>query len=141
MQQELMLRLIKNNKIVGFMNIVDGELYYHEETDEWEWLTGNDIYIFYDSFELGVKVLDTWWFAGDIVFDNAKNTEGTIIYDQNGWGITYAIPGNLYGIHWNDYKKLGTIHDALSDEEMAKINADIMKISEEFARNIGDAIP
>lgn len=116
-QQEMMLRLLNKGIIVGEMQIENGEVYYHEYVDEWEWLTANDIYILWDSFELGVKVGETWYFSGDIL----EITDTMFPFDETE---TFMIDDNLFiklgkdKIHITEleknkwkFKKLGTIHD------------------------------
>ncbi len=107
MQSELRLRLLKDEEIVGqkwtltlddasgyvsFMeyndpsicadlsgdSLVDIYLYAGEE----EWIFGA---IDYDSFELGIKVGEEWWFEGDIVQRGTHKYELIYNSDSGGW--------------------------------------------------------
>jgi len=111
-----MLRLIKDNRIVGYE--------YHYEDD----ITGN-IYLYrskdisfpqdftefmrleHDSFELGIKVGDEWIFEGDILHNLQAEYDCTLVYDKQGWGIMYDEIGEIFTVHWDDLMKIGTIHD------------------------------
>ena len=72
-QTELMLRLIFCNKIVGYMQIYNGEIYYqYNNTNAYINPLKHQVPLsstppLYDSIELGIKVGDDWIFPGDII--------------------------------------------------------------------------
>ena len=63
-QTELRLRLIKDGKIVGYERHINGKRWHAEiPIGEYGW---EEVKIDHDSFELGIKVENKWWFEGDI---------------------------------------------------------------------------
>ncbi len=83
MQKEMMLRLIKEDKIIGYMFITPMGLLFAEDINDWlEGLTldvggfyptnPSEYVIKHDAFEQGIKVGDEWVF-GQFV----KRTDGT----------------------------------------------------------------
>lgn len=70
-QTEMMLRLIKDGKIVGYENHFqdfEGEIqtFYgieiNKRTEMVELNKKTDVPMIHDSFEFGIKVGDKWWF-------------------------------------------------------------------------------
>jgi len=78
-QTELILRLLKDNKIVGYeyrnpFSTSTKIIYIHhfdklpiDHSRGYNTITGGGNVIYYDSFELGMKVGDLWFFDGDLV--------------------------------------------------------------------------
>jgi len=62
-QNELMLRLIRNNTIVGYEWHVKGEVFY-SNTNDMKW---SNCKIEHDTFEFGIKHGINWFFEGDKV--------------------------------------------------------------------------
>ena len=83
---ELMLRLIKDGKIVGYKWFCKGEEGYSHKrnymfSDLIEW----------DFVELGIKVGDEWYFDGDrLCFEDGETKlTGTIKWYLNRWLVFY----------------------------------------------------
>lgn len=64
-QTEMMFKLLKDGKITSLLSISNGDISYTRGGDPkiWDWVVG----IQFDSFELGIKVGDEWWFEGNII--------------------------------------------------------------------------
>ena len=116
MAQELMLRLISGNKIVGYELHSIGLCFQGDSPESCSFEVYGDTegeYILYDSLELGVKVGETWFFSGDVV----ENVHGKceLFFD----GFSFAIKtqtGNIFyfdGLLQKDAKKIGTIHEVI----------------------------
>lgn len=127
-QTELMLRLIKNKKIVGYeLHDCENECIWHSKNvDAREW--GEDIfhngdfdefYIEHDSFELCIKDGDELWFEGDKLkwVDRDGNVhEGIIEYqDIEGWLVYEKEITGLWGLYEDvmegNPECIGTIYD------------------------------
>lgn len=113
---ELMLRLLKDEKIVGYRRItttdefsIDGKL----------WVNWNEEMFYnlslrtYDSFELGMKQDDgTWWFTGDIIVsDEYPDDQATIgasskLLWKHG---SIGKPGYLWELY--NGKRISNIHE------------------------------
>ncbi len=145
---ELMLRLIKDGKIVGYEWHIDGLIQHTEQGDwfnrsgspddilysaEYSMITGiisHPEYIKHDSFDLGIKVGDEWYFTRDILRITTEYSEydteitmnnGCHIFDYktddyDTWlfGIINEVGGLGEGIY--SWKRIGTIYDEVSDE-------------------------
>ena len=120
MQRELCLRLIKDGKIVGYELHRDKNIYHFEQIRNEELpchiLEASRIQeylIDYDSFELGIKVGDEWWFEGDIFSSEYGGL--TLVYKEEWscWGFRNESAGFLYsGVLINSvFKRIRTIHD------------------------------
>ena len=75
MAQELMLRLISRNKIVGYELHSKGLCFQGDSPESCSFEVYGDTegeYILYDSLELGVKVGETWIF-GELIYDEKFN--------------------------------------------------------------------
>lgn len=75
---ELCLRLIGDGKPVGYEYHVVGVIFHYYEMPPPKGITkaitiDNNSYIKHDSFDLGIKVEDKWWFAGDIGREISKS--------------------------------------------------------------------
>jgi hypothetical protein len=131
-QTELMLRLIKDNKRVGYEwhgLFEEGSdqcppymitLHYEpSKKDNCGTLSDMVNPISHDSFELGIKVGGVWWFEGDRAIDTSNGLKGTVVYDEDGWGFTYdnrEIPNtigtsDLHDVLWEELEPIGNIHD------------------------------
>jgi len=123
MQTEMMLRLIKDDKIVGYleisrrtdldkMSIMFFENYDHEHD------TAVDRPPF-DFFELGIEVDDVWWFEGDkakwdgkgiprrsftVIWDNRQKCFNRLYHDTNE-------ESSWTGISFEGYIRDGSIHE------------------------------
>ena len=67
--KELCLRLIKDGKIVGYESITGGlrvQMHGDKPFDTPDNIAF-DGFIFHDSFDMGIKVGDEWWFENDII--------------------------------------------------------------------------
>lgn len=118
--QELMFRLIRDNKIVGYLkhdcnNIIG---LFNTSIN----FNGFDGLIDYDSFELGINVGDSWWFSGDLLYDPLHNVTHELIYDGiNGWKEMckdYKSPIEVWV--WlieriDRIKVIGNIHENIQD--------------------------
>ena len=127
---EMMLRLIKDRKIVGYELKYCGRIYYGTDMDNLKIkillsnTRANKSYEGtsyavpgYDSFELGIKVGDEWWFEGDkielgdhyIGDCRHKKKNHTIIYDEGAFWFgcepCEVICGNIKA------KRTGSIHE------------------------------
>ena len=120
-QTELILRLLKDNKIVGYEYRnpfststkiiyihhfdklpIDHSRGYSDHSRGYNTITGGGNVIYYDSFELGIKVGDEWFFDGDLVDYGDGVSRNLILY------ITTL--GELEHV-----KRIGTIHDEGKD--------------------------
>ena len=120
-QTEMMFRLLKDGKIVGFerkaldtylTNIEKKILTTYQrgiEKDS-EWINDIDI-IEHDSIELGIKVGDEWWFEGDRVLWN-NEYEGILKYNPKR-GFYFDLGGDGYSTFdtKHDYCKIDNIHE------------------------------
>ena len=119
---ELMLRLILNDKIVGYEWHKDNKIYVtytnhplgKDPMRQYEWFNIQRHHIKYNSFELGVKVDENYLFEGDkgILFFAGKEKTVTLVFD--GYQFAFATEGQgfYYFPEYNhDFKLLGTIHD------------------------------
>lgn len=129
MQTELMIRLIKDDKIIGCMK-------FEPDKHSGDIMVSSPICGF-DAFELGIKPegQDEWWFDGDrieVAFSTwgiedvdqkAQNSntkyrlmQGTIYQHLNG---SFMIHWDNHDLHvelycaalWAGFKRIGTIHD------------------------------
>lgn len=141
-QTEQMLRLIKDGKIVGrewkltvksakkvlgedcsnknFPDLSDNiiiTIHIHDKISLWGF---GAFHLSYDSFELGIKVGDEWWFKGDRVrrtrLSNIPDTDGELKHDGYRWVIIPDLPGDMpyYIFEATDlkgWKRIGNIHE------------------------------
>ncbi len=127
--KELMLRLIKDGKIAGFLFYCGGmEIVYSEDGTDWY-----PEFIPHDSFNMGIEVGGEWLFAGDIV-EREHDSWGSVIniikvkatgilkyqthnYDQ-GW-IIERLTGEEWAFNspecsewtWDGLKRIGNIYE------------------------------
>ena len=133
---ELMLRLVKDGKIVGYRHMTkcsqSCEKKIADDCDK------NPLKSFnldsvnekpsnannigqkqtpFDSFDLGIKVGDEWWFEGDILGDDIS-AEGTLWWDKERYFWTVGVVGEFEESHglWMLMKKvklerIGTVYD------------------------------
>ncbi len=124
---EDMRRLIRGGEIAGYMKIAkyfradcDNCIHSYQKTAEKgaTWNAGTDIV--YDSFDMGIKVGDEWWFAGDIF-----NTDFVLRYGEYfdapsgdtiiGWfweplkGAADCVPFLVDDSE--EYERIGSIYD------------------------------
>jgi len=123
MQTELMLRLIKDGKIVGYKHITPdwdktlkmGEIEYTKVNSITEFNAGFMLHrwdcISYDSFELGIKVGDEWWFEGDIVKTDEADWIGHIVFSGSEFIVVDDIGGFCSHCQWENFKRIGNIHE------------------------------
>jgi len=117
MQKELMLRLLKDGKIVGYLWLLDDEINQSKDMEEWYAICnpltfiGSDGYIDYDSFELGIKVGDEYWFEGDEVLTDEAGWEGHIVFTGSAFIVKDDIGGFASYCNWDKYKRIGNIHE------------------------------
>ncbi len=119
---ELMLRLVKDGKIVGYGFMGDcGMYYYRNEFDGY----GTDIECpEYDHKDPGIKVAkesgDEWWFAGDIVvmFSGTREFAYGYYFDclhginTHGWYLRETKSGDCIPFQPLDtHKRIGSIYD------------------------------
>jgi len=152
MMKEMMIRLIKNDKIVGYewklpyddaIKLCTGYDEYCFPKEKWSgkivsvdsvdmghWVMVEDFT--YDSFELGIKVGDEWWFINDrvqaefntwLIGDIGKEEcikwqkmSGTIDQKDDGRIVVVWDNGDkseplIRAINMSDFKRIGTIHD------------------------------
>ncbi len=139
-QTELMLRLIKDRKIVGYvsfrslyLNNLCGAIWRKSLKGKWAVFDDNDVPT-YNSFDLGIKVAkesgDEWWFENDIVelmHDSWDNLDvektvyatamGVLETDQYGWSIK-KLNGEDWAFYdpegrnwyWEKLKRIGSIY-------------------------------
>ena len=127
-QTELMLRLIKDGKIVGYewhqYNPVEKRMFVYRVVGrelssnslDWEGYPHIHFILEYDSFELGIKVGDEWWFEGDIVRREwQRNINGTLKYDGFRWLVEPDIKEFPFYIHdktdFKHWNRIGNIHE------------------------------
>ena len=131
---EDMKRLIKDGKIIGYqhhffeslsnnrMVIMEAERFPFSEQDIVTCISNGECSVFnYDSFDLGIKVGDEWWFENDKISNDGFIT--TLRYGEfadtsthrlfSGWHITngefiMAISAKEL---FNNLKRIGTIYD------------------------------
>jgi hypothetical protein len=134
-QTELILRLLKDNKIVGYEYRnpfststkiiyihhfdklpIDHSRGYSDHSRGYNTITGGGNVIYYDSFELGIKVGDEWWFEGDIIKDK-HGINFIIIFNGLDFLIQSVIqPKFEFKIqNIDEFKCIGTIHDEVKD--------------------------
>ncbi len=135
--KELMLRLIREGKIVGYEWRKHGRIYHNrkpvESTEmrilqirEHSGFSGNFYfpnYIEHDSFDLGIKVGDDgdWFFSGDYIrakYIDGHIYEGELRYDGLTWIVEFRDGKSKWlGDTQFDYaslqsiERIGTIHD------------------------------
>ena len=142
MMKEMMIRLIKNDKIVGYewklpyddaIKLCTGYDEYCFPKEKWSgkivsvdsvdmghWVMVEDFT--YDSFELGIKVGDEWWFENDIIHVNrhkypARNEDafdGILTFMDYEWMIYDMHSMGINGVRPHDDRvgeRIGTIHD------------------------------
>ena len=112
---ESMKRLILDGKIVGYQKTDKYEdkgnclANYQRKVDEPEdaWLDSD--WIIYDSFDIGIKVGDEWWFGNDIVKwkDSQGNTGKCKISVNN---ILHMNLSSRYSFY--PTKRIGSIYDS-----------------------------
>ena len=139
--KELMLRLIKDDKIIqrrwevqlkDVGDALDAET--KDQLDLWGY-EPTDMLILYevrpnvwsfratdtwDSVELGIKVDESWWFEGDIINVNDNNiTIPTLVYDKDKFAWTVeckewnerGIEYTLEHVMGGYHKRIGNIHE------------------------------
>ncbi len=117
---ELMMRLLKDGKIVGYEwhrlaadDATAISVWYSIDMQLWFYSGGMDENVLYDSFELGTKIMDKWFFEGDLV--RAKLDEiGRIIWD----GFRFIVEWNKDDEKYTELRKaprytevIGNIHE------------------------------
>jgi len=121
-QKELRLRLVINNKILCYMQLLDGRAIYSKDGINFdrslhlEHFGDGDI-----VFELGIKVGDKWIFEGDLIdYDyQQRKLRGTLIFSNADytWKIlvkcktSYDDVKTLSQILSQNLKHIGTIHE------------------------------
>jgi len=122
---EMMLRLIKDGKIVGYINIDEDGIGQSEDSlTHFSGYCSHITAISYNSFEQGIKVGDEWWFEGDKIqfktFEaEIKNSWDERVLKHNGVGFYFNMAD-----YWNPYlpidiwemKRIGNIHEEGKDE-------------------------
>ncbi len=145
MQQEMMLRLLKDGKIIRYLKFDNTGHFSCDSICEPDggmmWLRDNPIYINgIDSFEQGIKVGDEWFFTGDIIefFHNdysstitdwvnvpQKKATGILNIDKYGW-IIEQLTGDSNAFYdydsprewsWERLKVIGNIHQEATNED------------------------
>ena len=121
-QIELMLQLIKDNKIVGYEYHINGFIYYFDKllTDEEmeNTVKHEQIHWFkvsHDSVELGVKVGSGWYFDGDRGIIAVNNILRMVTLCFNGSKFYFLVNSKFSHTYDFDkyrykFKKTGTIH-------------------------------
>jgi len=109
--KELCLRLIKDGKIVGYESITGGlrvQMHGDKPFDTPDNIAF-DGFIFHDSFDIGIKVGDEWWFGNDIVKwkDSQGNTGKCKISVNN---ILHMNQSSRYSFY--PTKRIGSIYDS-----------------------------
>uniref|UniRef100_A0A6M3LJZ1 Uncharacterized protein n=1 Tax=viral metagenome TaxID=1070528 RepID=A0A6M3LJZ1_9ZZZZ len=111
-QQELMLRLLRGGKIVGYMKILDGVIS--------AWLPDmcmRERMPDYDSFELGIRVEQDWFFDNDLFKDPDTGTTWQLVYEGYGWWIYDVIEiGRPYSHPEYFWETCIQVSGALSDD-------------------------
>lgn len=113
---EDMKRLIKDGKIVGYLKITGANIKITTPeqyvNDIWFWYDGNHRA---DSFDMGIKVGDEWWFDGDNGMD-VYDEEFTLVYEPKRvrWCINYP-DGDTYSSEnmldiLSNAKRIGSTH-------------------------------
>jgi len=133
-QTEMVFRLIKDGKIVGYKSIISAYPYFLYSKDMEKWFESVasfevqcESHIFeyldrkryavcdYDSFELGIKHNDEWWFEGDILQFDTGIVELDEPYIIESIAALYFEEGHHYGICscslLDDAKRTGNIHE------------------------------
>jgi len=96
-QTEMMLRLLKDGKIVGYEKHFRGrdgshQIFHSKEINArgknicWEYDDGI-AKISADSFELGIKVDDVWWFSGDKFIPEEDDRRFVLNFNGEAWWI------------------------------------------------------
>ena len=116
---KLMLRLVKDGKIVGYEWHGNGDIKHHKDFNSVRYCVSfkrdNKYYIAHDSFDLGIKIGDEWWFENDII-KNALGS-GTIVYNHNWHCFGLSTPeGFKYYGAWSNSERIGSIYNEVSDE-------------------------
>ena len=130
---ELLLRLIKDGKIVGYqeyyydegaeeMVIVEYENYPHKPNDMITYISvGETSLLRPTSFDHGIRVGDEWWFDGDYVVGEGvyRNAKSRVKKRASGEFRVTFIKSGIY--RWDmvvseafrevGWKRIGTIHD------------------------------
>lgn len=134
-QTELMLRLLKDGKIVGYEKHNNGGIA-HSKSCKKDFLPifaipehphGKNIlchtfpcFINHDSFEQGIKVGDEWWFEGDIIQRPIPKIPLIIRYcGRFGWNLYRINEEDTDFIWFNDdsYKRIGNIHEEITGKD------------------------
>ena len=122
-QTELMLRLIFSNKIVGYMQIYHGEIYYqYNNTNAYinplkHRVPLSSIPPRYDHIEHGINEEDDWFFSGDII-EITDVLHPFVAYLPVAIDDTLRVKIDDDVIHIFDlkdngfeFKKIGSVHD------------------------------
>ncbi len=125
-QHEMRLRLLKNGKIDRKVRIFIDEHGYFQCHFEAEgsikeisaWVDYTIQLIGADSFELGFKVGDEWWFEGDrfACILRGQSREVILRYRNYGWYWELLKVGTFESIRFGgyslqDHKRIGNIHE------------------------------
>jgi hypothetical protein len=115
---ELTLRLIKDDNIVGYSAMTDRgykglQCGYIKPANFPDFPIYGFRPIVHDSFELGIKVGDEWWFEGDVVKTDEGDWVGRIYYDDrhNCFGVEDDLGGFSVLCNWWNFKRIGNIHE------------------------------
>lgn len=125
---ELMLRLIKDGKIVGYEYHNAGEIIQSESPDFIETINigeGYECYpIDHDSFDLGIKVGDEWWHNNDLalapsgaiyilhsLYETSDGNKFYWVFVTEKPSIVEGIIEFYYGIEKLSFRRIGTIYD------------------------------
>ena len=127
---ELMIRLIKDGKIVGWEHkeLIDGLVrtqYSSSKEDGIHFWVESPISQ-YDSFDMGIKVGDNeWWFDNDKIKMKGHSEPGVLIYevDNMRWCIKCSIEGHKWkyttlkfmSLYYVNFKRIGSIYEEKSD--------------------------
>lgn len=122
-QSELRVRLLKDGKIVGFewhrntnglMSMWRKNLYRRKNSAFEEDVIGIYRQISYDSFELGIKTDDEWWFEGDRIMGKVDGITINGVLNAPTWNhgwivITQGVSKELWT--FIGAERIGNIHD------------------------------
>jgi hypothetical protein len=117
--RELMLRLVRNGKIVGYEWHYGGEILHGISLVNQFWTSISSMpgcYIRHDYPDLGVKVGDEWWFSHDY-FKLITDEETVVVelyYEGINWYIKAVDNGETSYLnlrHMDNMTRIGTIYD------------------------------
>jgi len=86
---ELKIRLLKDNEIVGYLYIVNGKVYSASLDKPDGYKDWNTNPIDFDAFERGALLGETWVFEGDIIKDPVGGTSREFQVQKTSGGSLY----------------------------------------------------